>query len=768
MQSPTTTRKRADPGASPMPQQLPAQQATFQYPQMQDLPAYATDQFLDSIEGYLHGSHTPYIDPPHFDDNLSLGVNRQQSQPYVPSNQLVRRDTSQQLATRRNQQGNGWSSMDGMDVRPPDVGWDGTNNEEDETLEKKAATAKKDKQAKNKPIPPFVQKLSSFLDSSNRTDLIRWTDDGNSFVVLDEDEFARTMIPELFKHNNYASFVRQLNMYGFHKKVGLGTNSMAAAERKVKEPSEYYHQYFKRGRPDLLWCIQKPQNASKSSKRKRDGGKGTNQNDSDDDGRRDSPDAPNYKPQLTDGSAGQGSDLATMPRSQLSSVRSELRTLQHHQKYISALIKQLKDQNDHFVRQATEFQSLHDRHENSINAILTFLATIYNRNLENNGQSFPNMFSNSIPQNNQQHGSVVDVGDLPDCSTDAPKTQIQRYQKRPLALLPASTNNDPNLQVGYATTASTSRRSSVSPPQTGDEPVPTSEDASHARATSTSSPATYKNDAETPNLVSQVPENDEILSLINSVNATAASTPTTQNPQFDFTAALNDFQHTNGSTPLTPQQRDNLLSLIAQSQDQNSSVNAANNALVSPKRPIMPDLEQMRITQHQLDMLQKLQQDQGNKVQDLQRRLTPLSPTGSIPNLTDNGDWTGDPVDFSAYLNSDDHSYFANVGMEDAGLGSFLDGDQNDDPNAVGSDGRTQRPSLEEMGLNWDFNHPPDDPVVRGGNEDLGKRLTTGWNTANDGDEKVEHVISEATSPANVGAIELSMEGSGKKRRKVG
>ena len=36
--------------------------------------------------------------------------------------------------------------------------------------------------------------------------------EGNSFLVLDEQHFAKEILPKFFKHNNMASFIRQLNM----------------------------------------------------------------------------------------------------------------------------------------------------------------------------------------------------------------------------------------------------------------------------------------------------------------------------------------------------------------------------------------------------------------------------------------------------------------------------------------------------------------------------------------------------------------------------
>ena len=126
----------------------------------------------------------------------------------------------------------------------------------------------------------FVSILNrtSFLEQHKNEDLIHWSEAGDSFVVEDEDEFAKTLIPELFKHNNYASFVRQLNMYGFHKRVGLSDNSMRASERKNKSPSEYSNPNFRRGHPNLLWLINKPKGKNKKGNSKYEEGEG----DSDD------------------------------------------------------------------------------------------------------------------------------------------------------------------------------------------------------------------------------------------------------------------------------------------------------------------------------------------------------------------------------------------------------------------------------------------------------------------------------------------------------
>jgi hypothetical protein len=48
-------------------------------------------------------------------------------------------------------------------------------------------------------------------------DVVSWGPKGDCFVVKDMNEFTKSILPRIFKHSNFASFVRQLNKYDFHK-----------------------------------------------------------------------------------------------------------------------------------------------------------------------------------------------------------------------------------------------------------------------------------------------------------------------------------------------------------------------------------------------------------------------------------------------------------------------------------------------------------------------------------------------------------------------
>lgn len=63
------------------------------------------------------------------------------------------------------------------------------------------------------PIPAFLSKTFDLVDDPILDPIISWGRSGQSFVVWDPVEFARIILPRNFKHNNFSSFVRQLNTY---------------------------------------------------------------------------------------------------------------------------------------------------------------------------------------------------------------------------------------------------------------------------------------------------------------------------------------------------------------------------------------------------------------------------------------------------------------------------------------------------------------------------------------------------------------------------
>jgi len=671
----------------------------------------------DQLMRWAGNNPASYLDNSNNIDYSMLAAQLPQSQ-YPQTNQatsttLARRGMNGTLVPANRAyvqpQSESWPNFeDGMVVPTTNGGTD--DNDNVELLEERAQRAKRDAQAKRKQIPPFVQKLNSFLEESKNTELIRWSEKGDSFIVLDEDEFAKTLIPELFKHNNYASFVRQLNMYGFHKKVGLSDNSMKASERKNKSPSEYYNPYFRRGHPNLLWLINKPKsgNAKKGGKKRPDDAEG----DSDDEilpiDENQAP--PIARPQdpsraLPAPESGGG----PLQRKELSVIRDQMAVLQQQQRTISDAIKRLRNEHNSLFQQAVVFQNMHDRHENSITAILNFLANVFRKSLEEQGGVqnvndllagiIPNM---QMPQNSS--GSVVDLGDFLQQQANLGDTGAGSTPKRPQRLLPPipaqqdarspSSSATPNLYQNHQQRRMGSVEEVFDPP-----------------SEKSTTPAYLKQELESN-------PQEGMMKIIQNANSNAGPN----------SAGLSNLA-ANTSTNMTNDQRDRMLNIMSGAKQHSTSpvpsgatppaakvptakTQAPLNLKTSATPPAInstslspilraaqdvqpPSIERMTQNTQELERLQRLQAEQADKLEQLNSLLGPLSPSGRIPGLEGDVNYFGnDDIDLNQYLDS---SAFTNDGTGGVGDFSFDTSAPLFDPsgaaNDFGSGGYTWNPS---------------------------------------------------------------------------
>nr|QBC36001.1 heat shock transcription factor B2b [Narcissus tazetta subsp. chinensis] len=90
---------------------------------------------------------------------------------------------------------------------------------------------------------PFLSKTYQLVEDPSVNDVISWNEDGSAFIVWKPAEFAQDLLPKYFKHNNFSSFVRQLNTYGFRK--------------IVPDRWEFSNDSFRRGEKRLLCDIQR-------------------------------------------------------------------------------------------------------------------------------------------------------------------------------------------------------------------------------------------------------------------------------------------------------------------------------------------------------------------------------------------------------------------------------------------------------------------------------------------------------------------------------
>ncbi|KAJ3212150.1 kinase-regulated stress-responsive transcription factor skn7 [Dinochytrium kinnereticum] len=134
-----------------------------------------------------------------------------------------------------------------------------TLNQSPPAPQSKASTTSRSQKRFNGP-PDFVKKLFGMLEDDSFSSTLAWGVNGDSFVVKEPSDFAKTILPRHFKHNNFASFVRQLNKYDFHK--------VKSSEGYGEQAWEFRHPFFRMDQLGLLENIRR-----KTAKKPLGGGK---------------------------------------------------------------------------------------------------------------------------------------------------------------------------------------------------------------------------------------------------------------------------------------------------------------------------------------------------------------------------------------------------------------------------------------------------------------------------------------------------------------
>jgi len=96
-----------------------------------------------------------------------------------------------------------------------------------------------------KKLTSFLNKTYEIVNDPTNSVTVAWTTDGMGFTINSVPDFVEQILPRYFKHSNFASFVRQLNMYDFHKSREQGCENV------------FRHPSFLRGRRSLLRDIRR-------------------------------------------------------------------------------------------------------------------------------------------------------------------------------------------------------------------------------------------------------------------------------------------------------------------------------------------------------------------------------------------------------------------------------------------------------------------------------------------------------------------------------
>ncbi|XP_052607271.1 heat shock factor protein 2 isoform X2 [Peromyscus californicus insignis] len=225
------------------------------------------------------------------------------------------------------------------------------------------------KQSSN--VPAFLSKLWTLVEETHTNEFITWSQNGQSFLVLDEQRFAKEILPKYFKHNNMASFVRQLNMYGFRKVVHIDSGII---KQERDGPVEFQHPYFKQGQDDLLENIKRKVSSSKPEENK-------------------------------------------IRQEDLTKIISSAQKVQIKQETIESRLSELKSENESLWKEVSELRAKHAQQQQVIRKIVQFIVTLVQNNqlvslkrkrpllLNTNGAQKKNLFQHIVkePTDNHHH-----------------------------------------------------------------------------------------------------------------------------------------------------------------------------------------------------------------------------------------------------------------------------------------------------------------------------------------------------------------------------
>uniref|UniRef100_A0A8C0H2E5 Heat shock transcription factor 4 n=1 Tax=Chelonoidis abingdonii TaxID=106734 RepID=A0A8C0H2E5_CHEAB len=176
-------------------------------------------------------------------------------------------------------------------------------------------------------VPAFLTKLWTLVEDPETNHLICWSTNGTSFHVFDQGQFAKEVLPKYFKHNNMASFVRQLNMYGFRKVVNIEQGGLVKPER---DDTEFQHLYFLQGHEHLLEHIKRKVSIVKSEETK-------------------------------------------MRQEDLSRLLYEVQILRSQQENMECQMQDMKQQNEVLWREVVSLRQNHSQQQKVINKLIQFL-----------------------------------------------------------------------------------------------------------------------------------------------------------------------------------------------------------------------------------------------------------------------------------------------------------------------------------------------------------------------------------------------------------